>query len=382
MRLAVVFGTRPEAIKFASICTEWKKVPGLELIVISTGQHKEMLDQVLEVFGIDVDYKLDVMKENQTLPGVFSAIVTSLSELIKDKGIDVLMVQGDTSTAMAGALAAFYNKIPVAHLEAGLRTDDKYSPYPEEIYRRMISVIARYHFAPTKEAQGRLVAEGIKKEDVVVVGNSVIDALFMAKRKIEQDGQDFKAKFDGVINENGCNVLITGHRRENFGDGMLNFCAAIAELAGKYSSYNFIYPVHLNPNVRKPVQEILSGINNVKLLEPQDYLPFIYLMMGAKIVITDSGGIQEEAPALGKPVVVTRNTTERPEGVEAGTSVLVGTDKAKIIEVVSALLENENGLYDKMSKASNPYGDGSTGVSVLDILTKEFNGKIDAKDTK
>lgn len=377
-RLLFVFGTRPEAIKMAPLVHAFKKqVESFETIVCVTGQHREMLDQVLSLFQIVPDYDLNIMRPNQDLYDVTSRVLLGMRDVLKELKPDLVFVHGDTTTSMAAALAAFYQQIPVAHVEAGLRTGNIYSPWPEEMNRSITGRIATYHFAPTLCSKNNLLAENVAEESILITGNTVIDALHWVVNKIESDFQ-LQESIRTEISSMGYDtrrlevgqrlVLITGHRRENFGDGFLNICHAIASLAEKYPNVDFVYPMHLNPNVRKPVLEILgSGRPNVFLIEPLQYLQFVFMMEKSYLVLTDSGGVQEEAPGLGKPVLVMRDTTERPEAVEAGTVMLVGADRDRIEKGVSSLLE-DNRFYEKMSKAVNPYGDGKACGRIVDFL--------------
>ena len=367
----LVFGTRPEAIKVAPLVKEFQKYPDkFQTIVCVTGQHREMLDQVLQIFEITPDYDLNIMKQGQDLYDVTSRVLLGMRDVLKEVQPDVVFVHGDTTTSAATALAAFYQQIPVAHIEAGLRTYNIYSPWPEEINRQLTSRIATYNFAPTQLSKQNLLKENISEESITVTGNTVIDALYMVVDKIkgnatldkELEAELRKAGYDvGRLAGGKRLVLITGHRRENFGDGFINMCTAIKDLTQKYPDVDFVYPMHLNPNVRKPIHEVfgkdLSNLGNMFFIEPLEYLSFVYLMEKSTIVLTDSGGIQEEAPGLGKPVLVMRNTTERPEALSAGTVKLVGTNYDVIIDEVSQLLDS-TACYDKMSKAVNPYGDG------------------------
>ena len=373
----LVFGTRPEAIKMAPLVHEFKKhSERFETQVCVTGQHREMLDQVLELFRIVPNYDLNIMKPNQDLYDVTSRVLLGMRDVLKASRPDLVFVHGDTTTSMAAALAAFYQQIPVAHVEAGLRTGNIYSPWPEEMNRSITGRIATYNFAPTLCSRQNLMKENVSENTIVVTGNTVIDALHWVVNKIASDSQ-LKAALQGEIKSLGYDVtrcegrrlvLITGHRRENFGEGFLNICHAIASLAEKYPDVDFVYPMHLNPNVRKPVMEILgTGLANVFLIEPLQYLQFVFLMEKSYLVLTDSGGVQEEAPGLGKPVLVMRDTTERPEAVDAGTVMLVGADRVKIEDGVSSLLDNVT-LYEKMSKAVNPYGDGLACQRIVDYL--------------
>ncbi|MEI3125573.1 MAG: UDP-N-acetylglucosamine 2-epimerase (non-hydrolyzing) [Odoribacter splanchnicus] len=378
-KIMLVFGTRPEAIKMAPLVKEFQKYPKeFETIVCVTGQHREMLDQVLRIFEIRPDYDLDIMKQGQDLYDVTARVLTGMRDVLKEAQPDVVLVHGDTTTSTASALAAFYQQIPVGHIEAGLRTHNIYSPWPEEMNRLITGRIATYHFSPTPLSRQNLLAEGIKEEAITVTGNTVIDALYWVVEKIKNNkflsvelGSFLKtAGYDvNRLNDNRRLVLITGHRRENFGDGFIHMCLAIKNLVEKYPQVDFVYPMHLNPNVRKPIHEVFgeTTADNMFFIEPLEYLSFVYLMEKSDIVLTDSGGIQEEAPGLGKPVLVMRDTTERPEALEAGTVKLVGTDYNKIVSEVSALLDNQE-YYDRMSKAVNPYGDGKACERIVQNL--------------
>ena len=375
----LVFGTRPEAIKMAPLVKEFQKYPKeFETIVCVTGQHREMLDQVLRIFEIRPDYDLDIMKQGQDLYDVTARVLSGMRDVLKEAQPDVVLVHGDTTTSTASALAAFYQQIPVGHIEAGLRTHNIYSPWPEEMNRLITGRIATYHFSPTPLSRQNLLAEGIKEEAITVTGNTVIDALYWVVEKIKNNkflsvelGSFLKtAGYDvNRLNDNRRLVLITGHRRENFGDGFIHMCLAIKNLVEKYPQVDFVYPMHLNPNVRKPIHEVFgeTTADNTFFIEPLEYLSFVYLMEKSDIVLTDSGGIQEEAPGLGKPVLVMRDTAERPEALEAGTVKLVGTDYNKIVSEVSALLDNQE-YYDRMSKAVNPYGDGKACERIVQNL--------------
>lgn len=370
-RIMLVFGTRPEAIKMAPLVKEFQKHSDkFQTIVCVTGQHRQMLDQVLEIFDIKPDYDLNIMKQGQDLYDVTARVLTGMRDVLKEAQPDVVLVHGDTTTSTATALAAFYQQISVGHVEAGLRTHNIYSPWPEEMNRQITGRIAEYDFAPTPLSRANLIAEGVSENKITVTGNTVIDALYWVVDKIKntpalndelaeellKSGYDIKRLSHGKKL-----VLITGHRRENFGNGFISMCKAIKALTKKYPGVDFVYPMHLNPNVRKPIHEVfgenLEGLGNMFFIEPLEYLSFVYLMEKSNIVLTDSGGIQEEAPGLGKPVLVMRDTTERPEALEAGTVKLVGTDYDKIVSEVSQLLDNPS-HYDAMSKAVNPYGDG------------------------
>ena len=377
--ILLVFGTRPEAIKMAPLVKEFQKYPEtFKTIVCVTGQHCEMLDQVLRIFDIQPDYDLNIMKQGQDLYDVTARVLTGMREVLKETQPDIVLVHGDTTTSTAAALAAFYQQIPVGHVEAGLRTHNIYSPWPEEMNRQITGRIATYHFAPTSLSKDNLLQEGISGEQIIVTGNTVIDALYMVVEKIKNDGI-LSCELEKVLKASGYDigrlsdgrklVLITGHRRENFGDGFISMCKAIKSLSEKYPEVDFVYPMHLNPNVRKPIHEVFgeSQRANLFFIEPLEYLSFVYLMEKSAIVLTDSGGIQEEAPGLGKPVLVMRDTTERPEALEAGTVKLVGTDYDKIVNEVSGLLDNQE-YYEKMSKAVNPYGDGKACSRIVKAL--------------
>ena len=380
-KIMLVFGTRPEAIKMAPLVKEFQKHSDkFETVVCVTGQHREMLDQVLHIFEITPDYDLNIMKQGQDLYDVTARVLTGMRDVLKEVQPDIVLVHGDTTTSSAAALAAFYQQIPVGHVEAGLRTHNIYSPWPEEMNRQITGRIATYHLSPTPLSKQNLLAEGVKEEQITVTGNTVIDALYMVVEKIKQDkaldaeleGQLKLAGYDvNRLSEGRRLVLITGHRRENFGDGFINMCTAIKDLTKKYPEVDFVYPMHLNPNVRKPIHEVfgadLSNLGNMFFIEPLEYLSFVYLMEKSSVVLTDSGGIQEEAPGLGKPVLVMRDTTERPEALEAGTVKLVGTDYNMIVNEVSLLLDDKE-AYEKMSKAVNPYGDGKACGRVLKFL--------------
>lgn len=370
-KIMLVFGTRPEAIKMAPLVKEFQKHPDkFQTIVCVTGQHRQMLDQVLEIFDIRPDFDLDIMKQGQDLYDVTARVLTGMRDVLSEARPDVVLVHGDTTTSTAAALAAFYQQIPVGHVEAGLRTHNIYSPWPEEMNRQITGRIATHHFAPTPLSRENLMAEGVSTDRIAATGNTVIDALYMVVDKIRRDtdlgcrlGTELKSAGYDVDRLSGGRkmVLITGHRRENFGDGFISMCGAIKALTEKYPDVDFVYPMHLNPNVRKAIHEVfgenLTGLGNMFFIEPLEYLSFVYLMEKSTIVLTDSGGIQEEAPGLGKPVLVMRDTTERPEALAAGTVKLVGTDYDRIVHEVSRLLDDA-GYYESMSKAVNPYGDG------------------------
>ena len=380
-KIMLVFGTRPEAIKMAPLVKEFQKnSERFETVVCVTGQHREMLDQVLNIFNVAPDFDLNIMKQGQDLYDVTSRVLIGLRDVLKKVKPNVVLVHGDTTTSTAAALAAFYQQIPVGHVEAGLRTYNIYSPWPEEINRQVTGRIATFHFAPTALSKENLLSEGIKDSQIVVTGNTIIDALLMVVDKIKND-ETLQKKLAEVLLKVGYDifrlnngkkmVLITGHRRENFGDGFIHMCTAIKDLTQKYPNVDFIYPMHLNPNVRKPIHEVfgedLSLFSNMFFIEPLEYLSFVYLMEKSALVLTDSGGIQEEAPSLGKPVLVMRDTTERPEALSAGTVKLVGTDYQKIVHEVSALLDDE-GYYREMSMAVNPYGDGLACCRIVNSL--------------
>lgn len=382
-KIMLVFGTRPEAIKMAPLVKEFQKNnEKFETIVCVTGQHREMLDQVLNIFEIRPDYDLNIMKQGQDLYDVTTRVLLGMRDVLKKTQPDVVLVHGDTTTSTAAALAAFYQQIPVGHVEAGLRTHNIYSPWPEEMNRQITGRIATFHFAPTPLSKQNLLSEGISEEYIQVTGNTVIDALYMVVDKIRNDKM-LDAELNDQLKHAGYDVnrlsggkklvLITGHRRENFGDGFIHMCTAIKDLMQKYPDVDFVYPMHLNPNVRKPIHEVfgddLSNLSNMFFIEPLEYLSFVYLMEKSTVVLTDSGGIQEEAPGLGKPVLVMRDTTERPEALEAGTVKLVGTNYDRIVYEVSTLLDNRE-YYEKMSKAVNPYGDGFACGRILDFLLK------------
>ena len=368
-KILIVFGTRPEAIKMAPLVHALMKDSRFEAKVCVTAQHREMLDQVLELFGIEPDFDFNIMKAGQTLNEVTSTILISLKPVLEDFKPDIVLVHGDTATTFAAALAAYYQQIKVGHVEAGLRTGNIYSPWPEEANRKLTSAITNYHFAPTLGSKENLLNEGISEADICVTGNTVIDALFWVRNKFNNDSSlstELALKFD-YLDPDKKLILVTGHRRESFGGGFERICEALRQIAFKNPDVQVLYPVHLNPNVQEPVNRLLSDLDNVFLIEPQKYLPFCYLMERASIILTDSGGIQEEAPSLGKPVLVMRESTERPEAVDAGTVRLVGTDVGKIVKQVDLLLAN-NSEYQKMSKAHNPYGDGNSSMRILEKI--------------
>lgn len=370
-KILTVFGTRPEAIKMAPLVKALAEDNRFEAKVCVTAQHREMLDQVLELFEITPDYDLNLMKPGQTLNDVTARILLNLKPVLQEFKPDVVLVHGDTATTLAAALAAYYEQIAVGHVEAGLRTGNIYSPWPEEGNRRLTGALTKYHFAPTETSAKNLLKENFDAETISITGNTVIDALLMVKDKITQDKKlnDELAQAFPFLDESKKLVLVTGHRRESFGGGFERICEVLAITAKAHPDVQIVYPMHLNPNVREPVSRILTGIENIFLIEPQQYLPFIYLMIRCNLILTDSGGIQEEAPSLGKPVLVMRDTTERPEAVEAGTVKLVGTDIDTMINNLNTLLTNDE-AYTKMSVAHNPYGDGEASYRILDILAQ------------
>jgi UDP-N-acetylglucosamine 2-epimerase (non-hydrolysing) len=384
-KILIVFGTRPEAIKMAPLVRAFKQQPkAFKTIVCVTGQHREMLDQVLHIFDIQPEYDLDIMKPGQDLYDITARVLTGMRDVLKEVQPDLVLVHGDTTTSTATALAAFYQQMPVGHIEAGLRTHNIYSPWPEEMNRQITGRIASWHFSPTILSKQNLIAEGIDENKIKITGNTVIDALHLVIDKIRTN-PNVEEEIQSTLSDQGIDnllldswsssrrlVLITGHRRENFGEGFLNICNAIKELALQYPNVDFVYPVHLNPNVKQPVNKILGNqkegsLTNIHLIAPLDYLPFVYLMSKSYMVLTDSGGIQEEAPGLGKPVLVMRDTTERPEAIEAGTVLLVGTNRKRIITEVSYLL-NDQTHYQTMSQASNPYGDGKACEHIVEFI--------------
>lgn len=380
-KVMLVFGTRPEAIKMAPLVKEFQKQPKrVETVVCVTGQHREMLDQVLKIFDIKPDYDLNIMKQGQDLYDVTARVLTGMRDVLKEVKPDVVLVHGDTTTSTAAALAAFYQQIPVGHVEAGLRTHNIYSPWPEEMNRLLTGRLATYHFSPTPLSRNNLIKESVDDRNIIITGNTVIDALYWVVDKIKNN-KELDNELEDILSKAGYDVnrlnngkklvLITGHRRENFGDGFINMCTAIKDLTVKYPDLDFVYPMHLNPNVRKPIHEVfgenLSGLKNMFFIEPLEYLSFVYLMEKSSIVLTDSGGIQEEAPGLGKPVLVMRDTMERPEALDAGTVKLVGTDYNKIVNEVSSLIDDK-AAYEKMSKAVNPYGDGLACGRIVNAL--------------
>lgn len=368
-KILIVFGTRPEAIKMAPLVNALSSDNRFDSRVCVTAQHRQMLDQVLELFEITPDYDLNIMKSCQTLPEITSQILQEITPILREFRPDVVLVHGDTATTFASSLAAYYEKIDVGHVEAGLRTGNIYSPWPEEANRKLTGALARYHFAPTQMSKKNLLAENYIDSTIHVTGNTVIDALLLAKGKLEKN-LELKASIKKAfhfLDENKKLILVTGHRRESFGGGFERICEALVEIVRARKDVQILYPVHLNPNVQKPVNRLLTGVDNIKLIEPQQYLPFVYLMNRAYIILTDSGGVQEEAPSFGKPVLVMRDTTERQEAVDAGTVKLVGTDKLLIASELEQLLEDQN-AYDAMSSSYNPYGDGMACGRICDIL--------------
>jgi len=372
VKVLTVFGTRPEAIKMAPLVHALANDERFEAKVCVTAQHREMLDQVLELFKITPDYDLNLMKTGQTLPEITSRIILELTPVLKEFKPDVVLVHGDTATTFAASLAAYYEQLAVGHVEAGLRTGNIYSPWPEEGNRKLTGALTKFHFAPTETSKENLLKENYSEGDIYVTGNTVIDALLLVKKQIENDtdlSQTLAAQFP-MLDKSKKLILVTGHRRESFGGGFERICEALAITAKKYPDCQILYPVHLNPNVQEPVNRILKKVDNVHLIEPQSYLPFVYLMNEAHIILTDSGGIQEEAPSLGKPVLVMRDTTERPEAVASGTVKLVGTEINKITEALNLLL-TEDDSYNAMSFAHNPYGDGNACKRICDVLAQD-----------
>ncbi|RMF92205.1 MAG: UDP-N-acetylglucosamine 2-epimerase (non-hydrolyzing) [Candidatus Schekmanbacteria bacterium] len=365
-KILFLFGTRPEAIKLAPVILKLRECKKYKVRVCVTAQHREMLDQVISLFKIKPHYDLNLMRQNQSLEEITSRLISSIEPVLRKEKPDFVFVQGDTTTTFTAALAAFYQRIPVAHIEAGLRTNDIYQPFPEEINRRLTSSIASIHFAPTKESKQNLIREGISRKKIYVTGNTVIDALLYTIGKVEKKKR-IPSKLK-IIDFNKKVILVTGHRRENFGKGFENICTALKSLSNN-KDIEIVYPVHLNPNVQKPVKRILGNIDNIKLIEPLDYFPFVYLMSKSYFIITDSGGIQEEAPSIGKPVLVMRNKTERPEALKAGTVKLVGTDRRKIEDEANKLINNKK-YYLKMARAHNPYGDGKASQRIVSVMEK------------
>ena len=384
IKVLFVFGTRPEAIKMVPVIQEMKsQSPKFKVVVCVTAQHREMLDQVLSLFNIKPEYDLNIMTKRQSLPQLTANIILKATEVMKKENPDIVFVQGDTTTTFAAAQAAFYLKIPIAHIEAGLRTGDKYSPFPEEINRRLTSVMADFHFAPTERAKRNLIAEDYKESSIFVTGNTVIDALLTVIRSQKPEvrkkslEKHFQEKWNLILSNDSDNsklILVTGHRRESFGEGFKRICEALRILAENNPDVQIVYPVHLNPNIQEPVYSILGDIDNIHLISPLDYDPFVYLMSQSYLILTDSGGIQEEAPTLGVPVLVMRDTTERPEGIEAGSAKLVSTNIDTITAEAQNLLDNRS-EYKKMSKVANPYGDGKASKRIIKIIDDYFRRK-------
>ncbi len=373
IKVLSIFGTRPEAIKMAPLVKALNSAQGIDAKVCVTAQHREMLDQVLDLFDIVPEYDLNIMKPGQNLYDVTTNILLGLKPILEEFKPDLVLVHGDTSTTLTASLAAFYQQIPVGHVEAGLRTGNLSSPWPEEGNRKLTGAITKLHFAPTETSKQNLINEATNEADILITGNTVIDALLQVVDKVQQDEElisTLKAKFP-ELDDSKKLILVTGHRRESFGGGFERICEALAEIATNHPEAQVLYPMHLNPNVREPVNRILKGVNNVHLIEPQEYLPFVYLMNKATIIVTDSGGVQEEAPSLGKPVLVMRDTTERPEAVNAGTVKLVGTDKNRIVSAVHELL-TDLAQYQKMSRAHNPYGDGKACERIVNKIIEHF----------
>lgn len=382
IRALVVFGTRPEAIKMAPLCHALKNDSSIfEPIICVTAQHREMLDQVLDIFSIKPDIDMNIMREGQDLTDITSSVIVGMKEIFNQHKPDLVLVHGDTTTSLATALAAFYFRIPLGHIEAGLRTNDIWAPYPEEFNRQVVSKVTKLHFAPTSLSKNNLIEERCSEQDIFITGNTVIDSLLWILEQLESDSDNNNKVTNKLSNQlnfdfkNNKYILITGHRRENFGQGFVEICDALHELALKFPDINFVYPVHLNPNVLEPVNSTLGHLDNIHLIEPLDYEAFVYLLKHCFLVLTDSGGIQEEAPSLGKPVLVMRDTTERPEAVSAGTVRLVGANKLKIIDGVTELIENSDS-YSTMSHAHNPYGDGQACSRIMEAIKKVFHEKI------
>lgn len=381
-RILSVFGTRPEVIKMAPVIHALEASENFESFICTTSQHRQMQDQMMKLFNLKADYDLNLMKPGQGLNYIASEVLAGVDNILENEHFDMVLVQGDTTTTFAASLAAYYRRVPVGSIEAGLRTYDLERPYPEEANRQLTSRIAKLHFAPTQQSKNNLLKEHVNPSDITVTGNTVIDALFYMQNQIAQNQVDISLpdKVQVLIDANKNYVLITGHRRESFGTGFQQICQAIKSLAVKFSQWHFVYPVHLNPNVQDPVNKILVGLDNVHLIEPVDYAPFVYLMDHCKIVLTDSGGVQEEAPSLGKPVLVMREVTERPEGIEAGTAKIVGTSAEYIVSSVSELISNKP-AYDQIANAVNPYGDGAASQLTLESLEKYFmDEKVESAD--
>lgn len=382
MKTLCIFGTRPEAIKMAPLALALAADARFEAKVCVTAQHREMLDQVLGLFGIRPDFDINIMKPGQDLTDVTTAILQGLKSVFAQFKPDMVLVHGDTATTFAATLAAYYQQIPVAHVEAGLRTGNLYSPWPEEANRKLTGALARLHFAPTETSRDNLLQEGVAPQHIVVTGNTVIDALLDTVHRLDTDPalRAQAAAPSAFLDPSGKHILVTGHRRESFGGGFERICQALAHVARQHPGIDIVYPVHLNPNVREPVNRLLTGIDNIHLIEPLDYLPFVHLMSRAHLILTDSGGIQEEAPSLGKPVLVMRDTTERPEAVAAGTVKLVGTDVVSIVGEINRLLTDEQ-AYRSMSRAHNPYGDGHACRRIVDTLVRHHAGTAAAAPT-
>lgn len=377
LRIMTVFGTRPEAIKMAPVALALAADPAIEASICITAQHRQMLDQVMRIFELQADVDLDLMQQGQDLYDVTSRVLLGMRDVLKQHRPDLVLVHGDTTTCFAAALAAFYQNVPVGHVEAGLRTGDLRAPFPEEANRSLVGRIARFHFAPTEQAAQNLLRENVAANTIHVTGNTVIDALYLAREKVKRLAPDAirglldAALVDRIAQRPSRCILITGHRRENFGQGFIDVCNAIRTLALAHPDWLFVYPVHLNPNVQQPVHEILATLSNVELIAPLEYLPFVWLMDQCDLILTDSGGIQEEGPSFGKPVLVMRDVTERPEAVAAGTVRLVGTDKSRIIDAVELLLSSDS-AYRAMASASNPFGDGQAAGRIVDIIKREL----------
>lgn len=376
-KILTVFGTRPEAIKMAPLVQALQAEAGFESAVCVSAQHRQMLDQVLDLFGIVPEFDLNLMRPGQTLSDITSSVLGGIDAVLDAYAPDAVLVHGDTTTTLAASLAAFYRRIPVGHVEAGLRTGNIWSPWPEELNRRVTDAVTTWHFAPTAEARQNLLDEGIEPGRITLTGNTVIDALLAVKQRLDTNAAlsvEMAARYP-FLQAGRRMILVTGHRRENFGEPFENFCVALRVLAARHPDVQIVYPVHLNPNVQQPVNAILAGHDNVHLIAPQDYLPFVYLMDRAYLIVTDSGGIQEEAPALGKPVLVTRDTTERPEAVASGTARLVGTDTQRIVDEAETLLGNA-AEYQRMAQAHNPYGDGRACPRIIDALKAAFTTQV------
>lgn len=389
-KIFMVFGTRPEAIKMASVIKQIEKNPELKSVVCVTAQHRQMLDQVLKVFNIRPDYDVDIMRPNQDLFDVTANVLVGLREILSQESPDIVLVQGDTTTAFAAGLASYYLRIPIGHIEAGLRTHNKYSPFPEEKNRHLLSTLADYHFAPTERSKANLLREGIAESSIWITGNTVVDALLLVSEMLNTEEKRnyykryFKEKYGLSLGLNQKKmILVTGHRRENFGAGIEHICMSLQELAEDKPDVTFVYPVHLNPNIQRPVKSILNGKRNIYLIDPLEYEPFVFLMKESYLILTDSGGIQEEAPSLGKPVLVMRDTTERPEAIDSGTAKIIGTGRAKIVGEVLRLLDDKV-YYETMSKSVNPFGDGKAAEYIVQTIlctkNKSVNPFINARE--